>query len=59
MKAISEESVRQQAKLIFAGSYPSQWWASARKVYMAEMASKREQQFFAIFDQEYANSKGD
>ncbi len=48
VKAISSESVRLQARIIFAEGYPVKWWRSVREIYETEAVTRRERQFFTM-----------
>jgi hypothetical protein len=58
VKAITSESVRLQARLMFAEGYPVEWWRGAREIYESEAATRRERQFFAIVDEEHIRAIG-
>ena len=53
VKAISLQSVRLQARIMFAEGYPVEWWRGVREIYESEAATRRERQFFATVDEEY------
>lgn len=53
VKAITSDSVRIQARIMFAEGYPVEWWRVASEIYKTEAASRRERQFFAIVNEEY------
>lgn len=53
VKATSAAGVRLQARLLFSGTYPIEWWSMARGVYASEAATRRERRFFALVDNEY------
>lgn len=56
VKAITSQSVRLQARIMFAEGYPVEWWRDVREIYEGEAATRREQQFFVIVDDEHEHA---
>lgn len=56
VKAITSESVRLQARLMFAEGYPVEWWRGVRGIYESEATTRRERQLFAIVDEEHVRT---
>jgi hypothetical protein len=50
---VSEPSVRAQVAVLFESAYRRRWWASARRTYAIEAATRRERRFAQIVENEF------
>lgn len=51
VNAMSADSVRLQAKLMFGGQFSRDWWSETKPIYESEAKTKRQKEFVTLLDE--------
>jgi Family of unknown function (DUF6082) len=58
LKVTTATSVRNQASILFRAEFGREWWVRNRGIYHDEAATRREQEYYAIIDDEFSRVSG-